>query len=85
MTEDLLEQLNERLESASVALGKASTLIKHTQLDYRTNFDRVAEALATILAIQLAIFEHRPDLRPDHLKPEWNSSAPPDAVWKRAE
>ncbi len=83
MSSDQLVELNDALAAASGTLDSARKLIKRTQLDYHGNIVRIAKALETILEIQLEIYEHRPELKPDHLKPDWNSSAPPDSNWER--
>jgi hypothetical protein len=85
VSDDPLDQLHEALGRANGALVDASKLVKHTELDYSVNFHRIADALAIMVDLYLAIGAIRPDLIPDHLKADWNSPAPPDAVWRREE
>jgi hypothetical protein len=80
---DPLERLERHLTAAQDELNKARKLIKRTTLDYSTNFEYVAHAMADALRVQLQVYEQRPDLTPEHLKPDWATNVPPDATWTR--
>ena len=82
-SEDALTQLDQHLTVATTSLNEAGRILKRTELHYSTNIRRIVEAMASILAVQLEIYELRPDLTPEHLTPGWASSAPHDAPWKR--
>ena len=70
ITEELaLDSLDARLTRAARLLDQSAALIRDLDLDSETNIRKIGEALANVFEIQNDIYEKRPDLMPDHLKP----------------
>ena len=69
-SDDHLGELDQKLDEAASLLGECRRLLMGVKFEPETNIRRIADALTAIFAIQTDIYELRPDLTPDMLKPE---------------
>jgi hypothetical protein len=69
--ETSIEQLEAQLRLVSRELNQAAKLIRDNNLNASANIRRIAVALGEITDIMLQIYQVRPDLTPDQMRPEW--------------
>lgn len=67
---DLIDELHEMLADCSTKLDRCVTKIQKSELDNEKNIKSIAHALAHLYDIYDAIYEFRPELKPEYLKGE---------------